>query len=305
MCLYPKLIPNPKYQKNKKNGGRVPKLKDERVRYIPAKCGQCIECRQQLTREWLFRIEAEQKYNPIKGVCVTLSFSEEALDKLPEEANESAARAVRLFQKRWDKKYKKAPRHWLKPELGHKGTERLHIHGFMWVEHPEDIENLWGYGNVVIEPIGQDAINYATKYINKPDKEHDGFIGKIMASKGIGYSWLKTQTAERYKREGENAPSYIRLNDGRKINIPTYLRRKLYDDETREKIWIKLLDKQVRYVRGIPIKAVDETLEGYREYLEALQHAQAENVKLGYPKRPWDEKKYMKTRKKMNENLEN
>jgi len=35
MCLYPKLIKNPKYKPNKKNGGIVPELKDIRVLAVP------------------------------------------------------------------------------------------------------------------------------------------------------------------------------------------------------------------------------------------------------------------------------
>jgi hypothetical protein len=31
MCLYPRLIKNRKYIKNKKNGGNIPPVKDERV----------------------------------------------------------------------------------------------------------------------------------------------------------------------------------------------------------------------------------------------------------------------------------
>ena len=44
MCLYPKLIKNKKYQKNKKNNGKIPECNDERVLYVPVACGKCIEC---------------------------------------------------------------------------------------------------------------------------------------------------------------------------------------------------------------------------------------------------------------------
>ena len=35
MCLYPKLINNPKYRKTIKNGGIIPECRDERVKLIP------------------------------------------------------------------------------------------------------------------------------------------------------------------------------------------------------------------------------------------------------------------------------
>ena len=44
MCLYPKLIINPKYKKNAKNQGTIPYLKDERMLYIPIGCNKCKEC---------------------------------------------------------------------------------------------------------------------------------------------------------------------------------------------------------------------------------------------------------------------
>ena len=45
MCLYPKLISNPKYKANKKNGGNIPPIFDKRVLSIPVGCGKCIECK--------------------------------------------------------------------------------------------------------------------------------------------------------------------------------------------------------------------------------------------------------------------
>ena len=38
---------NPKYKKNKKNGGIIPAILDERVLAVPIGCGECIECRKQ------------------------------------------------------------------------------------------------------------------------------------------------------------------------------------------------------------------------------------------------------------------
>ena len=47
MCLYPRLLNNPKYRANKKNGGEIPQLKDKRTLLVPVGCGNCIECRKQ------------------------------------------------------------------------------------------------------------------------------------------------------------------------------------------------------------------------------------------------------------------
>ena len=43
--------------------------------------------------------------------------------------NAIARHAVRKFNERWRKRYGKAIRHWLVTELGHNGTENIHLHG--------------------------------------------------------------------------------------------------------------------------------------------------------------------------------
>ena len=48
MCLYPKLIDNPKYKSTKKNGGEIPPILDERVRKVPIGCKKCIECKRKV-----------------------------------------------------------------------------------------------------------------------------------------------------------------------------------------------------------------------------------------------------------------
>ena len=45
MCLYPRLIKNPKYKANKKNGRIIPVISDKRVLAVPIGCGKCIECK--------------------------------------------------------------------------------------------------------------------------------------------------------------------------------------------------------------------------------------------------------------------
>ena len=44
MCLYPKLIKNPRYKVTKKNKGIVPICNDERKKIIPIGCGKCMVC---------------------------------------------------------------------------------------------------------------------------------------------------------------------------------------------------------------------------------------------------------------------
>ena len=150
MCLYPKLVLNPKYKANKKNGGNAPPLLDERVKYVAVGCGNCIECRRQKAHEWQTRL-AEEIRTSKNGIFVTLTFSEESLEKLTKEIKESnesiensvATLAVRRFLERFRKENKRSARHWLITELGHNKTERVHLLGLIF-ESAEQIQKKEG-----------------------------------------------------------------------------------------------------------------------------------------------------------------
>ena len=45
MCLNPKTIKNKRYTINKKNGGEIPAVKDERLLNVEIGCGKCHICR--------------------------------------------------------------------------------------------------------------------------------------------------------------------------------------------------------------------------------------------------------------------
>lgn len=144
MCLYPRFIKNPRYRvtKGKYDFGAIT---DERAKYVPIGCGNCIECRQQKAREWQTRLHEELKITNY-AYFVTLTFSNESLEELAKEleckepdTNGVATIAVRRFLERWRYKYKKSVRHWLITELGHENTERIHLHGILFCDFPINI----------------------------------------------------------------------------------------------------------------------------------------------------------------------
>ena len=161
MCLYPKLVNNPKYRVNKKNGGNVPPLKDGRVKFVPIGCGYCYECMKKKANEWKIRLAEDIKEHE-NGKFVTLTFSSEAFEELKEKVikkakkdvkgyaldNAIATLGVRLFLERVRKKTKKSLRHWLITELGGKGTENMHIHGIIYSDTWDIIDEKWQYGYI-------------------------------------------------------------------------------------------------------------------------------------------------------------
>lgn len=225
MCLYPKLIENPKYKVNKKNGGEVP---------IPG------------GNDELKGLEGYELDNAITTL------------------------AIRRFLERWRKKYKISIKHWLVTELGHNGTENIHLHGIIWknkykhnlkgikdqylTEQKKDIEKIWGYGFVWIgEYVNEKTINYIVKYITKQDGKHTKYNAKILTSAGIGAGYFNRIDYQLNKYNGTKTREYYTTRQGIKLNLPIYYRNKRYTDEERENLWIQKLDKEERWVNGIKV----------------------------------------------------
>ena len=197
MCLYPKLIKNKKYLPNKKNNWNPPKCEDYRVLYVTAACGKCLECRKQKQREWLVRMSEELRHDA-NAYFMTLTFSEEKLEEYKklcnsEDPNTIATKAMRLMLERCRRKLKHSIKHWFITELGHNGTERIHLHGLVWgIGMDKLVEEKWQNGIVFTGTfVNEKTINYITKYITKTDEYHKEFIGQILCSAGIGNGYTQ------------------------------------------------------------------------------------------------------------------
>lgn len=308
MCLYPRLIKNPRYIPNKKNKGRPPKCTDIRKLYVPTGCGNCIECRKQKARQWQVRLTEELKVHKY-NYFTTLTFSNEKLAELMQsydlcEGNAIAGKAVRLFLERWRKKYKKSLTHWFITERGHTGTERIHLHGVIFSDTEitnEELQKYWQYGYTDTgEYCNNRSINYIVKYVTKIDLDHKTFKADIFCSAGLGKAFTENEFYQNvYKYKPHNTPEWYALPNGQKLNLPIYYRNKFYDEPTRENMWTDLLDKDTRYVRGIEIQnaSKNENL-----YFNILRQAQDENERLGYGNRDkeWQKEPYNITLRMLN-----
>lgn len=332
MCLYPTLIRNRKYLPNKKNKYNPPLPKDERVLYVPIACEECIECRTQKMNQWRTRLTEDIKQNT-NGKFLCLTFSNEAIARYYKEVdkeiktlqnrieievdekesysrlnkitsygkdNEAATIAVRAFLERWRRKYTKSLRHWLVTELGHKGTQNIHMHGIVW----PTITNNWEYNLLEVERIwnnskegpngfvwkwdieygqrinwvNEQTINYMVKYIHKQDLDHKLYKPKILTSDGIGGQYPKAYNARYNKFQGIHTDESYTLPNGRSIAIPIYWRNKIYTEDERETLWLQRLDKQERWVCG---EKIDLT-KGDKKYWQLLEYHRQRNTQLGY-----------------------
>lgn len=313
MCLYPTIIKNPKYKKNKKNGGEIPAVSDKRVLYVPIGCQKCMECRKQKKREWQIRLLEDIKTNK-NGHFITLTFSNESITELSKEIpkelegydidNAIATLAMRRFLERWRKEYKKSVRHWMVTELGHKNTEHLHMHGIIWTdEKTEQIRKHWKYGYIwdgyekKRTYVNDATVNYITKYIHKVDKIHKEYKSIILTSPGIGGNYTNTINSRNNKfKEGETDETY-RTRSGHKIAMPIYWRNKIYSEKEREELWIQKLDKNERWINGERI----DISQGEEEYYKVLEWHRIRNKTLGYgsTEQTWEQSEYEKMRRNL------
>jgi len=311
MCLYPKLITNRKYIPNKKNGGVIPAVSDKRVLQVPVGCGKCMECKKQKSREWQVRLQEEIRENK-NGKFVTLTFSDESIKELSKNIklegyeldNEIATKAVRRFLERWRKKYKKSVRHWLVTELGSNGTENIHLHGIIFTnETAETINKIWQYGYTWIGDkstggyVNEKTINYIVKYINKVDTKHKEYNSKILTSAGIGKNYTNRKDSQKNKYNNHETKETYTTRQGIKLPLPIYYRNKIYNDDEKEKLWLKKLDEQVRYVNGIKIDISKNEIN----YYKALKEARQKNKRLGFgnDEKNWNLKRYENERRNL------
>lgn len=332
MCLYTKLIINPKYKANNKNGGDIPIIKDTRVAYVPIACGNCIECRRKKAREWQVRLLEDIKTNT-NGKFVTLTFTNEWIKKISEgyynsngqwveginksltgydAQNAIATFAVRQFTERWRKRHKKTIRHWLVTELGHYGTENIHLHGIIWTDKPLSlVEKFWQYGFMwkgklvrrdgnqpVLENYVNDrTVGYMTKYILKVDELHKEYKSVILTSNGIGHNYTTTVNAKKNTFNNQNTNETYKTRTGHKIGLPIYWRNKIYTEEQRENLWLQKLDKQTRFVMGEKI----DISKSEEQYYKILRFYQERNKQLGYAngQKDWSRAKYEEERAEM------
>lgn len=212
-----------------------------------------------------------------------------------EKDNAIAAKAIRLFTERWRKEEKKAPRHWLVTELGHNGTENIHLHGIIWTNEYKKIKKHWQYGFVWdgydkngkrINYVTARTVNYIVKYIHKVDKRNKEYKSIVLASKGIGRNFLNSDQAKDIKNK--KLTTY-RTSTGHKMALPIYWKNKIFTDEEKETLWIKRIETGERYVRGE--KMIIKTPADLTEFDKLVQWHRERNAMLGYGGHPNENRK--------------
>lgn len=310
MCLYNTKIYNNKYKPNIKNKGIIPECKDVRAKTIEIGCGFCYECRKKRANEWKIRLFEENKNTENeKAHFVTLTIDDNQIKRLELDVrikrlkekkfekligykldNAIATLATRRFLERWRKENKKSVKHWFITELGQTNTERIHIHGIIWSDKikasdknrkSEYLDKKWQYGNTWVgKYVNEETITYVSKYITKTDKMHKHFKGKINTTPGIGKNYIKSEQAKRHKFNYENTKKEYINRTGIKSSLPTYYKKKIWNENEMEWLWMSELDKQTRWVWNEQIDI--STPEGLTDYHNLLKYYRKINTEQGY-----------------------
>jgi len=230
------------------------------IKYREVACGTCIDCTKKYQRDWIFRLKQEAKIS-INQSFLTLTYRPESLtpennykDRLVLEKKhlQTFLKSVKRKQTRFLNKLQTFesltwPRikYYACGEYGGKYM-RPHYHAIIFNLHPVIASQLksvsyeykhtdtWKYGNIDLEPLGDNAIIYATKYLGKEHKP-DGILKKHnpfnLMSPNIGSSYLRPWT-HKYHHAKNNKGYTLPVQDF-KIPMSKYYKERLYSEALR------------------------------------------------------------------------
>ena len=248
--------------------------------YLDVPCGWCFSCQRKRLSGYNLRLKFEHRLYPDDTYFVTLTFDEASLKKF--SLGDNTNKAVRLFLDRYRKKAGKQVRHFFIAEYGER-KGRLHYHGLLFnapINDEKELKDLWKYGIVDVQKADINCTNYLTKYMTK-GTDCNKIQPRIIASKGIGLSYVTPENILFHKQSGEFKP-FIRIGTAF-IPLPRYYIEKIFSvaerlEMTKERFLYKSFEA---YLNGRVYK--DEI-----EYRDALAGFLAEQQLRGFTplKRP-------------------
>lgn len=265
MCTHKIRIRNKAFTGTKKNNYRPPKLWHTDLEYIEIPCGKCFECLKARGREWKVRCY-EELIESRAATFFTGTITDDRIKYITEkykiekdDVNTIITKELRLFLERIRKKHKDIRiKHWCVTERGHRGTERIHIHGLFftndlttWQLNKLLYDNWTAGYSFYGKYVSLKTVNYIVKYLTKHDTIHPDFRGKMLVSPGLGRHYLDNERVKEIHRyRGENTNRSYTLNNGKKIPLPKYYCDKLYTDREKQMLMIINKSKGYEYVRG-------------------------------------------------------
>lgn len=217
---------------------------------LPVPCGKCPLCVRKKINHWTFRIKKEAELHS-SAFFVTLTYDEEHLPKTTSGYPTLNKRDVQLFIKRLRRHEERKGNHnkiryYLVGEYGSR-TFRPHYHAVIFgISSFESIKATWQNGfdyspEVNTSKYGTKAYGYILKYTAKERKtfKNDERQREFsLCSQGLGKNYL-TDAMIKYHNQSLDY-SFITLENGVKITMPDYYKRKIYDEPTRARLTVHL-----------------------------------------------------------------
>lgn len=220
-------------------------------------CGKCINCLRSRQASWIYRLQRETSTSKY-AYFVTLTYDESHVPLIYRDTLEITD--YNTYIQNWnirDVEFTINPRDFtlyikrLRKKLGdikckfyacmEYGDQfnRPHAHFVIFFNECSEyvqyaISSAWNKGFVTIEPITDSRIAYVTKYISKSDLEAPPSDISLpctqRASHGLGVDGFFID--ESYHNPLVGDLEQVQLNNGTKIRVPRYFRRKFFENET-------------------------------------------------------------------------
>lgn len=200
---------------------------------IPVECGKCPECIKKRTSQWSYRLRKEGDYSS-SSYFITLTYNSHNIPITNRGFPTLNPDHVTLWLKRLRKISKEKIKYYYVGEYGGK-TQRPHYHMIIFNADKEDIEKTWNYGAVHYGDVNGASIGYTLKYMIKEPVEakHKGnnrIPEFARMSKGIGIQYLTAETIYWHSNKNTLLQRLHVQIDGKKIPMPRYYKKWIYDD---------------------------------------------------------------------------
>lgn len=204
----------------------------QETKYVQVPCGKCPECLKRRTASWAHRLEMESKRWPTM-YFITLTYSNETVPITNNGFLTLRPKDLTDFWKRLRKRCGKL-KYYACGEYGSR-TKRPHYHAIVFCSHgifEDDIVQSWPFGLIHFGDVTPASIRYTVQYYDKgewqPQHKRDDRVPEFSRmSQGIGSNFLSEKMAEHFLARPDKG--YIYDFEGRKISIPRYYKKRLYD----------------------------------------------------------------------------
>lgn len=213
---------------------------NQEERFVPVPCGKCPECLKRRTASWAFRLEKEaERWSSLHFITLTYNAVHIPLSK--NGYMSLCKHDLQCFFKRLRKRSKF--RYYAVGEYGTK-RKRPHYHLILFGDDTltvQDIYDSWKspesrelIGDVYFGDVKSGSIRYTVQYYDKGDwkPKHvrdDREPEFSVMSKGLGSNFLTENMVNHLL--SNPAKGYIYENEGRKIAIPRYYKKRIYSYE--------------------------------------------------------------------------